>query len=66
MNKKKAKVLIVGTSLSTQVMLPLASLPSPSPMPRKIISSPATTTWYFFPHPDPRSLNLLQNHPTER
>ena len=66
MNKKKAKVLVIGKYLLIQVMqLPESPLLF-SLMPKRTISLLATTTWYPSLHLDSRGLNLFKNNPHQR
>ena len=59
MNKKKAKIVVVGNYFLTKEIQLQANQRLFNHMPRKIISLPAITTWYHISYVDSRRLNLL-------
>ena len=45
MNKKKAKIVVIGNTLNIQEMQPAANLLSYSPTQKRTINLPATIIW---------------------
>lgn len=62
MNKKKAKVLIIGKGKLIKVTQHQENRLWFNRMPKRITNSVATITWYVFDEIDSRRINLLQNH----
>ena len=63
MNKKKAKILVIGKDNDIQATLLVVSPHSYNPMPKRITNLQVTIIWYPFIHQDPGWINSLQNHP---